>query len=1064
MAKQETFTLNIGARTTAGYDRTIGKITKSLGGLSRTARLAGKLATATFASRQVLEWGKDAAETYKEFDSSMKNTAAIMNANVAEYERLEEAARKAGRTTTKTASQAADALGYMALAGWDVDKSVEGLMPILKLAEATQKDLKTTSDLVTDSMSALGVDVKDLWTYMDKLVATNNNANTSAEQLMYALVKTGGAARVMGMSMDDIIAATGVLANNGLKSSEAGTALNSILKRFASNKNAVDMLDAMNISLYDTEDNFRGFKAILKDINAYMADKGSADKNRIMSALGGRFYSQVEYLLASVRETGKDSVSTWDKLTGKIKNSKGALETMNKTATSSFDASQKLLKSAYEDLQITAVDVFSEDIKDAMRYLAGELPEISKMLEKFEEDHHDEIVEFLDGAAEALVTITEKGIQLADWAAKNGPLIIGVLGGIGSAAIVKDLANTATGIASIVTEAGGLAALLTNPATLAIGGAALAAGAIFGIAAAVEKNNKALERQSWADHFGDIALTATDIEEAARKILGNDSISRMEELNSQLSKAQGYLDTIETDAGELKRYNWKIEAGLELNENDKTGYQQATEGLIKNIQDYINSQHYTLSLSTDLIFGDGRTNADANKYWNEQSLRAEKLGKKLKKAMEKALEDGIIDPEKELPRIRKLQEELLKMQQEIEDAQYQAELDILKSDMGGEYDSESFKKIVDRTMELSSQRSESLRDAYKNNLATLNLMLKHGELTPSEHSAKKKSLESQYYTELAKSSAQPLETIMDTIKEKYGDEMATAITNATEKIKGIVDYTIESGDWEGLDERLNNITSALPEGVKRNLADVADMLAPVREELEKTKKQLEDSGREVPLYVDHTLETLTTLTGLPSERSMYATVADYIANNPDRRAAYNAAEEAGAGINNQLSDAMTNRSTISLKVQELYDMYQQELQNKFSRGITIAMPVSVKAKASGKFLPTGVSKEEAQKSGITVNAKGGIYDSPIVTMAAEEGPEAIIPLNRKQRSLDLLSKASRMMGATSNNNNVTYSPQYIIQGNASKQDIVEAQEMGLAKFRKLYSEMVRQDRRVAYAR
>ena len=156
-------------------------------------------------------------ETYTTFNQSMANAAAIAGATGADYQKLNDAARAAGKATSFTAAESADALGYMALAGWDVATSTKALTPVLKLAEATQADLATTSDQVTDSMSAMGVGVDDLQGYLDVLVKTNNKANTTAGDLMEAFKGAGGAVQATGMNYKDAAVALGILANNGVK-------------------------------------------------------------------------------------------------------------------------------------------------------------------------------------------------------------------------------------------------------------------------------------------------------------------------------------------------------------------------------------------------------------------------------------------------------------------------------------------------------------------------------------------------------------------------------------------------------------------------------------------------------------------------------------------------------------------------------------------------------------------------------------------------------------------------------------------------------------------------------
>lgn len=1071
MAKQDTFTLNIGARTTAGYDRTMRRIQSGFKSITGGLRLAGKLASISFAGTQIVDWGKDAVETYKTFESSMKNTAAIMDATVMEYEMLEDAARQAGRTTTKTAAEAADALGYMALAGWDAETSVEGLLPILRLAESTGKELQVTSDLVTDSMSALGISVDDLNTYMDKLVATNNNANTSAEQLMYALVKSGGSARVMGADLDDTITALGIFANNGLKSSEAGTALNSLLKRWGSNSQAIKAFNELNVELYDANDQFVGMESLLGQINDGMEGMNKADQNAYMSMLGGRFLSQLQYLLDSVKKTGDDTVSTWDSLQGKIENSNGALQVMNKTATSSLEASQKLMESAFQDLQISAVDIFADDFKDAMQYMARELPEISDRLAEFEEEHHDEIIQFLGTATEGIVNLANASISFGDWILDNGPAVEGILAGLFMGSIASRIGTFALDVAAGISAAGGLVAFLGGPATLAVAGIAGAVGlATGGIVALTESTKKAREEaelSSLAEHFGTIALNATDIEEAAYKILGTENMSRLNEFTSELSKVETALQGIDDSSLELSRLNWKIDAGISLNETDRDAYKEAADKLIRNTQEYIDGQGYSLSLAQSILGRDG-TDTFSMDFWSYQSQQASKLGVKLNKAIEKAMKDGVIDPDKELPKIMKLQNALIKMQQEMENAKYNAEYQALEDNI----DSLSFEEIIKRTGELNDEQASAMHDAYTTNLGSLNYQLSTGAISQYEYDQQKNALEKDYIKARNDSTDKVMSTLLGQIKDTY-----------SEKLKGLTDGLnldsyitsgvtpermagADSGSSADLQQvlveahaRIEEFKSKLSGGDKDAINRLLEDMLPTKQQYDQIAQMCEEMGRAVPEKVVEGIQSyqqLKALTG--SDTDIWDYVYSVASNNESYNMMITEFEEKGTAIPEKLASSISNNYTaIDTGIDNLYSHTQNYITRKFSTGFNATIDVRPTVR---ELDPLGLLPDVSK---VARNARGGIYNSPLLTTFAENGPEAAIPINNKPRSVALWEKTGELMGVTGGSS-INYSPQYIIQGNANKKDIVEAQEIGLSRFRALYNEMRRQDGRVAFAR
>ena len=210
-SKEQELAIKIAGKVENSFKQSLGVTEDGLNKIASVAKKAAAVAAAAFAAVKVGDFISGAVDEYAEFEQAMANTSAIAGASADDYAKLSAAAREAGKATTFTASEAADALGYMALAGWNVEESTAALTPVLKLAEATQADLATTSDQVTDSMSAMGVGIDDLQGYLDVIVTTNNKANTTAADLMDAFIGCGGAARAAGMNYKETSTALGIL-------------------------------------------------------------------------------------------------------------------------------------------------------------------------------------------------------------------------------------------------------------------------------------------------------------------------------------------------------------------------------------------------------------------------------------------------------------------------------------------------------------------------------------------------------------------------------------------------------------------------------------------------------------------------------------------------------------------------------------------------------------------------------------------------------------------------------------------------------------------------------------
>ena len=370
--------LEIGGKIQSSLEKSVGGVNKKLDSIGKAAKTAAKIATAAFAAVKVGDFVKDAVSTYSDFNQAMANTSAIAGANEEQMKKLENAALEMGKKTTKTATEASEALGYMALAGWDVDTSIASLEPVLRLSEATQMDLATCSDLVTDSMSALGLTADQLTDYLNVTWQANNKPSTTAQALMEAMSGWGGAAKSAGMDYKQTAAALGILANNGVKGAEAGTALNSMLVRMTTKDVAQKAFKELGVSIYDSSGQMRNMQDILVELNGAMSGLTQEQKNNYMSAIAGtNYYTQFGYLLEGVKEGADGAASTWTSLTEAFDNSDGALMNMANQMNDTLPAAMAIFNSAVDDAKIRLCQVFAPMAKDAIKGVADALPSIT---------------------------------------------------------------------------------------------------------------------------------------------------------------------------------------------------------------------------------------------------------------------------------------------------------------------------------------------------------------------------------------------------------------------------------------------------------------------------------------------------------------------------------------------------------------------------------------------------------------------------------------------------------------------------------------------------------------
>lgn len=288
--KEMKIAIKIAGQVESSFKSALGQAAKGLGSLTK------KVGAATLAaSAAVGAMGVAAVNVGKEFETAMSQVAATMlidkntEAGRKSFETLENAARECGATTAFSATEAAEALNYLALAGYDADKAATALPTVLKLAGAGAMDLATASDMVTDSMSALGIEAteQNLTSFSDQLAKTASKANTSVSQLGEAILTVGGTAQGLAGGTAELNTALGILADSGMKGAEGGTHLRNMILSLQNPRNAdaAKLFEQMGLSAYDADGNMRSLGDTFGDLNASLAGASAADVNSTLATI-----------------------------------------------------------------------------------------------------------------------------------------------------------------------------------------------------------------------------------------------------------------------------------------------------------------------------------------------------------------------------------------------------------------------------------------------------------------------------------------------------------------------------------------------------------------------------------------------------------------------------------------------------------------------------------------------------------------------------------------------------------------------------------------------------------
>ena len=342
---------------TSGFTKGVSSMTVAAGNLisDLTKTAATKLAGLA----------KSSVSVGMNFDASMSQVAATMGTTVDQIDNLTKVAKEMGSTTKFTATQAADALNYLALAGYDANKAAEVLPSVLNLAAAGGMDLAYASDLVTDAMASLNIEAnkQNVDDFGNKLAMAASKANANVSQLGEAILTVGGTAANLKGGTTELTTALGLLANVGIKGAEGGTHLRNIILSLQSpTDEAAKKMQKLGLSVYDSQGKMRGLNDILSDLNSAMNGMTQGQKDSIINQLFNKTdLAAVNGLLAAQGEQ-------WGTLAAQIDNADGAMGQMAETQIDNLQGAMTIMSSAFEGMQLAVYDELEPTLTEAVKW------------------------------------------------------------------------------------------------------------------------------------------------------------------------------------------------------------------------------------------------------------------------------------------------------------------------------------------------------------------------------------------------------------------------------------------------------------------------------------------------------------------------------------------------------------------------------------------------------------------------------------------------------------------------------------------------------------------------
>ena len=431
--------------------------------------------------------GTASVKTAADFEASMSKVAAVSGATGSELEALSAKAREMGSKTKFSASEAAEAMNYMAMAGWKTEDMLSGIEGVMNLAAASGEDLATTSDIVTDALTAFGLSAQDSGHFADVLAAASSNANTNVSMMGETFKYCAPIAGALGFSVEDTAEAIGLMANAGIKSTQAGTSLRTIMTNLSGEvKICGENIGEVTVATTNADGSMRDLSDILADCRTAFSGLSESEKAAAAESLVGK--NAMSGFLA-LMNAGEGDIA---KLSGAIDNCNGAAQSMADTMNNNLEGQLTILKSQLQELAISFGEILLPAVKKIVGWVQGFIDVLNSLP---------------DGVKETIVTV-------ALIAAALGPVLIIIGKIITAVGTIMTIVPKVVGVIKAVKTAflALNATMLANPIVLIIAAiAALVAAFIY------LWNNCDEFRQFWIDLWESIKEIAVAVWEGLKE-------------------------------------------------------------------------------------------------------------------------------------------------------------------------------------------------------------------------------------------------------------------------------------------------------------------------------------------------------------------------------------------------------------------------------------------------------------------------------------------------------------------------------------------------------------------
>jgi TP901 family phage tail tape measure protein len=1081
----------------------------------------------------------EAISVGSEFESAFAGVKKTVDATEEEYNRLREGIIDMTREIPESAAAIAGVMEIAGQLGIANDSLLDFTETMINLGVSTNM---TAEDAATNlAKFANIVAMKDFdengvsnWERLGStIVDLGNNFATTEEDLTLMAFRLASTGHLAGLSEAEILGLSTAMSAVGIRAEAGGSAMAKLLKKIqvAVETNSESLQDWADVAGMSAEE----FSALwgenaVSALSAFIGGLNDTERNgksaiQVLDDMGLKEVRLSNMILALAGSEGimNDAVALANEAWGE---NTALVEEVNKRYET-VESQAQLVKNAFEELGIQAYDEMRPMIVDALSYVKDSLNEIadSHKIHDFFKKLQGSFPTFKRVFTTNVSSVFETVKDIGQWLYDHGDKALGVVAGIASALVAYKLESSVVHGMSFIIE------FFTklNPVTGVLLGLVAAIGLFVGGLAAMAAEEEKLKNESLSEHFGNIVLDLKEVKQLAEEIAGGDYFRGIMEAFSQLEKADQFADAMADAQETIDKLNFKVSVGLNLDESDQQSYVTAIEEYINNAQEYVLQHQYAINIGLNTTLTDEQLNETnvvsiLNDFYEGKHGELESIGKQLRDTVTNAFTDGLLDID-EVKEIQELQAQMAEIEESLTRSKNNAKLAMLSNDFKtSDLSLDSWKNVSEEAagyiQEMNTASDEVIANMYAEVEQAYNDKI-DAAVGPARirqlQQKKQEALDAIIEGGAGKTDQAKVDLFnfdMDALTGAYSSEVKPTldniITDTQDQMKGMFDVeaALKGQDipWGQIIHQLyydmeDSLTSTLNTGDKAAAKEILKTMEPDAKQVEELIQKYRDTGQQIPEELINSIleyKTLKVMAGEGTESDLWSIVGEAIANDEQLSQLMTVLDEKGATVPEEISQAIIdNAGKVQEGVSELYSQTGDMVNSTFSAGFSVDCPVTI------NLVPTVNGGDIDVSSYVNVRggngggggtgggngggnpgyATGGIVNFKQLAWIAEDGPEAVIPLDGSDNAMSLWQQAGKLLGIGSDGREssvdtamrgleesdtggtmeVTFAPQYTFNGDVNRQDLEEANAISFKQFEKFMDEYNKKQRRTKWA-